>query len=164
MSLVIIVASHEHHGVWDDWKFHCLFNSLFRLTSKETSKPMLLALCEGNPPPVTGGIIHLLQVDSPHKGPVTHKSCHIMRSSIHAPANTVATGALVSMQLQAWQIILYILTSLTVKCFTFIFHNTSSYYEHLKQPQEKKCNWGEPNSCNSWPQCKVQTTIILTSF
>ena len=39
----------------------CLFNSLFRLTSKETSKPTLLAL------------VRDLPVDSPHKGPVTRK-------------------------------------------------------------------------------------------
>ena len=32
----------------------CLFKSLFKLTSKNTSKPALLSLCEGNPP-VTGG-------------------------------------------------------------------------------------------------------------
>ena len=42
----------------------CLFSRLFRLTSKETSKPVWLALCEGNPS---------VTVDSPHKGPVTRK-------------------------------------------------------------------------------------------
>ena len=36
------------------FRFDRLFNSLFHLTTKEVSKPKLLALCEGNPP-VTGG-------------------------------------------------------------------------------------------------------------
>ena len=42
----------------------CLFNSLFKLTTKEHQTSALLALCDGNPP-VTGG--------SQHRGPVTRK-------------------------------------------------------------------------------------------
>ena len=44
----------EHPGVSNHRRLDCLFNCLFRLTSKKTSKPVLLAFCEGNPP-VTGG-------------------------------------------------------------------------------------------------------------
>ena len=55
LALCIITAmSHEHHGVSNHWPLDCFFNSLFRVTSKKTSKPLLLVLCEGNPP-VTGG-------------------------------------------------------------------------------------------------------------
>ena len=45
----------EHRGIWNHHQqLECLVNHLFRLTSKKTSKPVLLALCKGNPP-VTGG-------------------------------------------------------------------------------------------------------------
>ena len=43
------------HGTEHHWQFTCLFNSLVRLTTKITSNPASLALCEGNPS-VTGGI------------------------------------------------------------------------------------------------------------
>ena len=52
-------TSHGRRGVPHRRQLDCLFNCLFRLTSKKISKPALLALCEGNP-----------SVDSPHKGPV----------------------------------------------------------------------------------------------
>ena len=48
----------EHHGISNHWQLNCLFKFLFRLTSKKSSKPTSLTLCEGNP------------LDSPHKGPV----------------------------------------------------------------------------------------------
>ena len=54
----------EHPGVSNHRRLVCLFSGLFRLTSKKTSKPALLALCEG---------IHRSPVDSPHKGQVTRK-------------------------------------------------------------------------------------------
>ena len=48
----------------------CLFNSLFRLTSKKISKRWCYWLFVGG--------IHWLSVDSPHKGPVTQRAfpCH----------------------------------------------------------------------------------------
>ena len=50
-------AKHWHHNEHLSISNHrlldFLFNRLFRLTSTKTSKPALLALCEGNPP-VTG--------------------------------------------------------------------------------------------------------------
>ena len=49
----ITVKIHEHHDVSDQWQLDCLFNGLFRLTSKKTSE-LLLALCEGNPPMRSG--------------------------------------------------------------------------------------------------------------
>ena len=50
----ITVTSPQHHSISNHWQLNCLFYNLFRLTSKKTSKAVLLALCEGNPP-VTGG-------------------------------------------------------------------------------------------------------------
>ena len=50
------LTSYEHHGVSNH--IECLFNNLFRLTWKKTSKPAILALCEGTLPanaPMTGG-------------------------------------------------------------------------------------------------------------
>ena len=44
----------KHPGVSDHRWHDCLFNRLFRLTSKKTSKPALLALCEGNPLVIIG--------------------------------------------------------------------------------------------------------------
>ena len=44
------------------WPIECLFNSLFRLTTKKHQRFALLFFCEGSPP-----------VDSPHKGTVTRK-------------------------------------------------------------------------------------------
>ena len=41
-------------GVSKHWQLDCLLNRLSGLRPKKTSKPALLALCEGNPP-VTGG-------------------------------------------------------------------------------------------------------------
>ena len=66
---------HASHAINHWWQWHNksvmasqisgnregLFNSLFRLTSKQTSKPVLLALCEENPPVTCG---------SPPNGPV----------------------------------------------------------------------------------------------
>ena len=43
-----------HRGVSYHRRLVCLFNRYFRLTSKKTSKPALLALCDENSP-VTGG-------------------------------------------------------------------------------------------------------------
>ena len=52
----------EHPGISNHRRLDCLFHRLFRLTSK----PVLLALCVGNP-----------LVDSPHKVPVTRKRDYI---------------------------------------------------------------------------------------
>ena len=54
----------EQPSVSNHRRLDCLFIRSFRLTSKKTSKPVLLALCEGNPP-MTGGF--------PSQGPVTRK-------------------------------------------------------------------------------------------
>ena len=51
---VELVASYAGYGVSKYQQFDCLFNSWFRLTQKKSGRPVLLALCEGNPPP-TGG-------------------------------------------------------------------------------------------------------------
>ena len=50
----ITMTSYECNCVSNHQQLNGLFSSLFRLTSNKTSKPALLALCEGNPP-VTGG-------------------------------------------------------------------------------------------------------------
>ena len=50
----ITTTSYGCHGVPNYWSIKCLFNSLFRLTTKKHKKFMLLSLCEGSPP-VTGG-------------------------------------------------------------------------------------------------------------
>ena len=54
INLCIIGTSHECHDILNHWQLQCLFNSLLMQTSKETSKVVLLVLCEGNPQ-VTGG-------------------------------------------------------------------------------------------------------------
>ena len=75
-SIVIAVIRYDDPfriAVTSQWpprhvKSHSLdyfLKRLFKLTSKKTSKPALLALCEGNPP-VVGGF--------PYKGPVTRKT------------------------------------------------------------------------------------------
>ena len=53
-----------HHYGRDGVSNHCLFNRLFRLRSKKTSKLRVTGLCVGNWPG---------PVKSPHKGPVTWK-------------------------------------------------------------------------------------------
>ena len=54
----------EQRGVSNHWQLHCWLNYIFRITSTESSKPVLRAICEGN---------HRWPVDSPHKGSVTLK-------------------------------------------------------------------------------------------
>ena len=57
----ITVMSHEHDGVSNQCQLACLFNSLFRLTTKETFKLCSTGhLCKGNPL-VTGGSPHKAQ-------------------------------------------------------------------------------------------------------
>ena len=51
--------SHGQHDVSNHRQLHCLFNHLFRRTSKKTSKLRVTGLCDRWP------------VDSSHKGPVT---------------------------------------------------------------------------------------------
>ena len=58
----------ERDGVSNHRRLVCLFNRLFRLTSKKTTKPTLLALCEGNPL-----VDSPLPVEFTHKGSVTRK-------------------------------------------------------------------------------------------
>ena len=48
------MTSYERHGVSNHWQTYCLFNGLFRLTTKEYQSSAFLALGEGNPS-VTGG-------------------------------------------------------------------------------------------------------------
>ena len=50
----ITLMSHDSHAVWDHCSLWCLFNSLFRQTSKKHQLSALLTPCEMNPP-VTGG-------------------------------------------------------------------------------------------------------------
>ena len=45
----ITVASHECHGVWTQWYLDHLFNSFFRPSTKNISKPALPTPWEGNP-------------------------------------------------------------------------------------------------------------------
>ena len=49
-SIIIIMTIWQNHHPKNAFKLHlhCLFNSLFRLTTKEISKPCIAALCEGN--------------------------------------------------------------------------------------------------------------------
>ena len=49
---------------WNHWQLDCLYNSLFRLTTKKHQCPASLAIVMGN---------HQSLVDSPHKGPVMQK-------------------------------------------------------------------------------------------
>ena len=86
----ITLVPHECHAISNHWQLHCLFNSLFKLASKQHQSSILLALCEGihvwpvvlcmyimmtsskwenfprNWPFVRG--IHRSPVNSPHKG------------------------------------------------------------------------------------------------
>ena len=57
----------KRHGV-SNHQTGCLFNRLFKRTSKKTPKLLVTGLCERNP---RG--IHRWSVDYPHKGPVTRK-------------------------------------------------------------------------------------------
>ena len=50
----ITMWSHEGHGISYHQKVDCLFNCFFWLTSKKISEPVLLTLCEGNPPVTSG--------------------------------------------------------------------------------------------------------------
>ena len=52
----ITMTSHERLAVSNHWKFDCLFSSLFKLTSKYTSKLRVTSTLWGNPP-VTGGLL-----------------------------------------------------------------------------------------------------------
>ena len=60
----IRTASNDRHGASNCWLIACLFNSLFRLTTKKHKRPALLSLCEGNP---------LLTSRSLHKGTVSRE-------------------------------------------------------------------------------------------
>ena len=53
-DVTITVTSRKHHGVSIHLELDCLFNRLFRLTSKKISKPASQVICERNPP-VAGG-------------------------------------------------------------------------------------------------------------
>ena len=55
ISIPLQWPRNELPGVSNHQRLDRLFNRLFRLTSKKTSKPALLAFCEGNSP-VTGGV------------------------------------------------------------------------------------------------------------
>ena len=61
----------SHHGIWNHWQ-NCLFNSLCKLTIKNTAQFPLLVLCERNPP-VTDA--------SPHNGQWCGKFFHVETSS-----------------------------------------------------------------------------------
>ena len=54
MANFFTVNSHELYVISNDQQFGCLFNSLFRVTTKETSKLGITGPCQRNPP-VTGG-------------------------------------------------------------------------------------------------------------
>ena len=65
ISLLTLRWRHnDHDGVSNHQPHGCLFNRLFRLKSKKTSKLGVTGLCVGNSPG---------PVNSPHKGPVTRK-------------------------------------------------------------------------------------------
>ena len=51
---LITVPSHGYYGVSNHRQLPCLFNRLYRRTSKERSKLRVTGFCEGNPP-VTDG-------------------------------------------------------------------------------------------------------------
>ena len=63
---VITMTSHERHVLSNHPQLYCLYNRLFRLTSKQTSKPALLALCEASDCPNTNN------ANITHTGLVTH--------------------------------------------------------------------------------------------
>ena len=68
----ITMISYKHHSIWNHSPLHCLFNSLFRLTTKKTSK-----VC--NTGPLWG--IHFSLLDSYHKELPLQKKCfHITTS------------------------------------------------------------------------------------
>ena len=56
-NLYITAMSHDRHGISNYWSVECLFNSLFRLTTKKHQRSALISLCEGNPL-VTGCSLH----------------------------------------------------------------------------------------------------------
>ena len=60
----VTVTSNDRHGVSNYRSIQCLFNTLFRLTTKKYQRSALLSLCEGNPPVSCG---------SHHKRPITRK-------------------------------------------------------------------------------------------
>ena len=60
----ITVSSNDRHGVANHRSIECLFNSLFRLTTKKHQSSHYCPFVRG---------IHRWPVDSPHKGPVTPK-------------------------------------------------------------------------------------------
>ena len=63
----ITVTTHVHCSVSNHWRLDYLWNILFRLTSRRTSKLRAsLAISEGN---------HQSPLDSPHKEPVMWKMC-----------------------------------------------------------------------------------------
>ena len=49
IAINLQTLSHVCHNESNNQELACLFNSLFRLTSKKISKPVLLVFCEGNP-------------------------------------------------------------------------------------------------------------------
>ena len=54
IRVIIIMTSHERHGVSNYQKLNCLFNSLFMVTSKKALSFALLILCEWNLPLTSG--------------------------------------------------------------------------------------------------------------
>ena len=66
-SLLSLQQSCEHHGVSNHQQLECLFNSMFRLTTRKTSIPCTTGICEQ---------LEILRwpADSPHKGPVMWKA------------------------------------------------------------------------------------------
>ena len=72
-SIGITVMSHAHHGISNQWQLACVFNHLFKLPSKKTSKSVLLALCEGN---------HRWLVVSAHKGPVMRQCLDVIMRKV----------------------------------------------------------------------------------
>ena len=72
----ITALPHEHRDVSNHQQLNHLFNSLFRLTPKQTSKHHIAALLWGKP------TCHQW-VDSPHKWPVMLKVVILTQSSLH---------------------------------------------------------------------------------
>ena len=64
------MTSHERHDASNHQQIYCLFNSLFKLTTKNTSKVDIIGLL--------GWEAVLVLVDSPHTGPILWKvfPCH----------------------------------------------------------------------------------------
>ena len=54
IRVIIIMTSHERHGVSNYQKLNCLFNSLFMVTSKKALSFAILILCEWNLPLTSG--------------------------------------------------------------------------------------------------------------